>query len=234
MVTPAEFWETRYAGVERVWSGNVNRSLVDVVSGLSPGTALDLGCGEGGDAIWLAGRGWEVTGIDISSTAVERARAAAHEAGIPDDRVRFVAADLAIELASLRGGRSYDLVTASFLQSPVELPRTEVLRGAAALVAPGGHLLIISHADFPPWASDADRRAALVSEHENEGHDHGDPDRGGHDHRFLTPAEEVAALALEPPEWDVRIAETRERDATAPDGSAARLSDTVVLLARSR
>ncbi|KGM12493.1 methyltransferase type 12, partial [Cellulomonas bogoriensis 69B4 = DSM 16987] len=70
---PAAFWEDRYAGSGRVWSGEPNATLVDVVAGLTPGRALDLGCGEGGDAIWLARHGWDATGIDISPTAVARA-----------------------------------------------------------------------------------------------------------------------------------------------------------------
>jgi SAM-dependent methyltransferase len=205
--TPAQFWEARYADSERVWSGRPNQALVDVLSDLPPGRALDLGCGEGGDAVWLAGRGWRVTGVDISPTAIARARAAATAAGVPT--IRWEAHDL----ASWRGDDSYDLVTACFLHSPVELRRTEVLRHAASLVAPGGHLLIVSHADYPPWASES---------------------HGAHEHRFLTPAEEIDELDLRPGEWDVEIAETRRRETTGPDGEPAVLDDVVVLLTRRR
>ncbi|MEE2031587.1 class I SAM-dependent methyltransferase [Rhodococcus chondri] len=215
-VTPAEFWEARYTDSGGLWSGNANPTFVAAVSDLPPGTALDLGCGEGGDTIWLADRGWTATGIDISPTAVRRAAETARSAGIPDDRVRFVAADL----ATWESDDSYDLVAASFLHSPVDFPRTEVLRRAAELVAPGGHLLILSHADFPPWAGAGDRNA----EEHGEAH---------HEHRFLTPAEEIEALALDPGRWDVLVAETRERDATGPDGTHAVLSDVVVLLHRN-
>ena len=75
---PTEFWEDLYAGKSR-WSGNPNPVLVDVVGALSPGRSLDLGCGEGADVLWLAGQGWDATGVDISSTAVSRARAAAEQ-----------------------------------------------------------------------------------------------------------------------------------------------------------
>lgn len=206
---PAQFWENRYTDSEGLWSGNANVSLVDAVSGSTPGTALDLGCGEGADTIWLARRGWIATGIDISPTAVRRATDAARAGGVPDDRIRFVAADL----SSWHEDGSYDLVAASFLHSPVEFPRTDVLRRAAGLVARNGHLVIVSHAAFPPWA-DADAR---------EGHG---------DHRFLSPQEEIEALDLEPNRWEVRIAETREREAIGPDGTQAVLEDTVVVLQR--
>ncbi|MFC6354913.1 FAD-dependent oxidoreductase [Luethyella okanaganae] len=204
-IAPADFWEERYAGSDHVWSGTVNRVLADVVRTLSPGRALDLGCGEGADVIWLAQHGWEATGVDISPTAIRRATAAAETAGLGADHARFIADNLA---ATPTG--AYDLVSASFLHSPVELPREDILREATRRVAPGGHLLITSHADFPPWA--------------------GVPH--GHEHRFLSPEQELEQLALEPEEWDVLLAETRPRATTAPDGEPATLDDVVVLIRR--
>jgi SAM-dependent methyltransferase len=199
------FWEARYADTERVWSGRPNQTLVEVVGDLPAGRALDIGCGEGGDAIWLAQRGWHVTGVDISPTAIRRAEAAADRAGVPADRLRWQAHDL----ATWTGDGPYDLVTASFLHSPIEIPRTEILRRAASLVAPGGHLLILSHFGLPPWSS-----------------------YHGHEHHFLTPAEEIAALDLPADEWETRVAETRARAATGPNGEQATLDDVVVLLHR--
>ncbi|NLV78382.1 MAG: class I SAM-dependent methyltransferase [Rhodococcus sp.] len=210
--TPAEFWEARYADADGLWSGRPNAVLVEVVADLPVGRALDLGCGEGGDSVWLAARGWAVTGVDLSPTAVRRAADAARAAGVPDDRAEFIAADL----ATWRGNGAYDLVTASFLHSPVEFPRTRVLRDAADLVASGGHLLLIGHAAFPPWATVPDRDAE----------DHGD-------HRFLSPQEEIDELALDPAAWDTVLAETRDRDAVGPDGTRAVLTDTIVLLRRN-
>ena len=90
-----QFWEERYASRPQVWSGRANQVLVDLVSGFAPRTALDLGCGEGGDAVWLAQQGWRVTAVDISTTAVERGRAAAADLGVPADRITWVAQDLA-------------------------------------------------------------------------------------------------------------------------------------------
>ena len=205
-VVPADFWEERYAGSDRVWSGRPNQILTQVAADLPPGRALDLGCGEGGDAIWLAQRGWDVTGLDISLTATRRAAEAARAAGLPPARIRFLAADL----SALDHAGAFDLVTASYLHSPVKFPRSEVLRHAAGLVAPGGHLLVVSHADFPPWA---------------QGHDRAE-------HRFLSAAEEVAEIGLDRGGWTVVLAETRSRDAVGPEGQTAVLDDAVVLARR--
>lgn len=200
---PVVFWENRYASAEKVWSGKVNHALVQVVSDLTPGRALDLGCGEGGDAIWLAQQGWNATGVDISDTAVARATAAARAVGLGDDQIRFVAANL----ATWTSEDVYELVAASFLQSPVELPRVDILRRVALRVVPGGRLLVVAHAAMPPWGRN-----------------------GGHHHEFVSPADEVASLGLNG--WTTEIAEIRSREATGPNGEQATLEDTVVLLRR--
>lgn len=138
MTGVAEFWEDFYSG-ERRWSGEPNASVVEEAARLEPGTALDLGCGEGGDAIWLASQGWTVTAADISQAALDIAARHAAEAGVP---VTWERHDLA---ESLPAGR-FDLVTTSFLHSKVELPRARILRAAAAAVADGGTLLVVGHA----------------------------------------------------------------------------------------
>ncbi|HET7724779.1 MAG TPA: methyltransferase domain-containing protein [Propionibacteriaceae bacterium] len=204
VASPSDFWEDRYASSERVWSGRVNDTVVQVVSGLAPGRALDLGCGEGGDVIWLAQHGWEATGVDISETATRRAAAAAREAGIPEERAQFVAADLATWVPT----GTYDLVTASFLQSPVHLPREEILRRASQHVGRGGRLLVVAHAAMPPWA-----------------------DAHAHHHDDLpSPEQEVEAIGLDT--WDVEVAEVRSREAIGPDGRQVVLDDSVVCLRR--
>lgn len=78
---PLEFWNGLYLSKEQVWSGKVNQTLAAVVSELPPGRSLDLGCGEGGDVLWLAEQGWQATGFEISDIAVERARAEAQLGG---------------------------------------------------------------------------------------------------------------------------------------------------------
>ena len=141
----AQYWEERYSTATQVWSGRANASVVAVASELTPGTALDLGCGEGGDSLWLAEQGWRVTGVDISPTAVRRGADEAARRGIPADRNTWVAADLETWTTDQR----FDLVSACFLQSNVTLSREAILRRAATLVAPGGHLLVVAHAAPP-------------------------------------------------------------------------------------
>ncbi|MGL5850276.1 MAG: SAM-dependent methyltransferase, partial [Phycicoccus sp.] len=84
MSDAATFWEDFYSGSEQIWTGRANPVLVDVATPLTPGQALDLGCGEGGDAVWLAGRDWHVTAVDISATALRRVVEHATAAGVAD------------------------------------------------------------------------------------------------------------------------------------------------------
>lgn len=204
-MTAAQFWEDRYAG-RQVWSGKVNPSMAAVVTQLPAGRALDLGCGEGGDALWLAENGWQVTAVDISPTAIERGRAMAAERGLAE-RIDWITADLTQWTAT----SEYELVSACFLQSPLELERAAILNRAAAAVALGGCLLLISHAAAPPWAS---------------GLQHGHAE-------FPQPAGELTMLGLPAEGWKVVVAEVRQRPAIGPDGTKADLDDTVVLVRRS-
>ncbi len=143
----AEFWDDRYREKEAIWSGNVNQPLVKAAEALVPGTALDLGCGEGADAVWLAGRRWKVTAVDVSAVALERTAAAAADHGVGE----LVTTERHDFDASFPAGR-YDLVSAQYLHSPLGFDRGGALGKAAAAVAPDGHLLIVEHAAPPPWS----------------------------------------------------------------------------------
>jgi SAM-dependent methyltransferase len=194
----AAFWDERYGSSPTIWSGHVNAVLATEASELRPRTALDVGCGEGGDAIWLAERGWQVVGIDVSQVAVDRATARATTEGV-SGRVTFEQRDL---MSWAPPAAAYDLVTACFIHLPPG-PRLEVYAGIAAAVAPGGTLLVAAHSPLdigvvprPP-----------------------DPDL------FFTAEELAADLG---PEWDVVTAEARARPGTHPDGHDVVLHDTVL------
>ncbi len=154
-------WEERYSGESSVWSGNPNAQLVAEASRLTPGTALDVGCGEGGDVVWLAQQGWTVTGADFSANGLARAARHAEEAGVAD-RVDWWRVDARTFAA---GARSYDLVTTHFLHPP-DGGMVDVTRRLAGAVAPGGHLLVVGHAPSAAFTqlSDSHRRAMFLAE----------------------------------------------------------------------
>jgi SAM-dependent methyltransferase len=139
---PAE-WDERYASAEQVWSGRPNGALVAEVAGLRPGRALDVGCGEGADVVWLAQQGWDVTGLDVSQVALDRAAMHARQAGAS---VRWVHADLV--QAQLPTG-AFDLVSAQY-PALLRTPGDDAERALLAAVAPGGTLLVVHHADIDP------------------------------------------------------------------------------------
>lgn len=154
-------WEERYSGDQKMWSGNPNAQLVAEASRLTPGTALDVGCGEGGDVIWLARQGWRVTGADFSANGLARAARHAEEAGVAD-RTDWWQVDARTFTA---GGRSYDLVTTHFLHPP-DHGMVDVTRRLAGAVAPGGHLLVVGHAPSEAFThlSASHRRAMFLAE----------------------------------------------------------------------
>jgi SAM-dependent methyltransferase len=133
-------WDARYAGRELLWSAEPNRFLSEEVADMTPGRALDLACGEGRNAVWLAERGWDVTGVDFSGVAIAKARRLADARGV-GERVRLVEADLAEYAPPPEGA---DLVAVLYLQVPAPL-RGGILARAAAALAPGGTLLFVAH-----------------------------------------------------------------------------------------
>jgi SAM-dependent methyltransferase len=132
-------WDARYRERDGArWSGRPNGRLVSEVADLTPGRALDVGCGEGADAIWLARRGWTVTGIDISEVAVRRAREAAETAGA---MVEWLAGDA--RQTSFPAG-SFDLVSLQYPALPKAAGEAAV-RTLLDAVRPGGLLLAVYH-----------------------------------------------------------------------------------------
>lgn len=196
------FWEEHYRSREQVFSGRANPLLVEVAGPLPAGTALDLGCGEGGDAIWLARQGWRVTAVDVAATALARTAEHAAAAGVAD-RVEVQQHDLS---RSHPSGR-FDLVSAQYLQSPVSFPREQVLRTVSHAVAVGGLLLVVDHASVPPWSW---------------------ADPGS---RFPTPADFLASLDL-PGEWHPERLEAPSRQADGPGGQRATVTDNLIAVRR--
>jgi SAM-dependent methyltransferase len=132
-------WDRRYADQGRLWSGEPNGALVAEVAGLTPGRVLDVGCGEGADAVWLARHGWDVTALVVSGVALQRAAAHARDAGVT---VRWVHAELA--QAGLAPA-TFDLVSAQY-PALLRTPDAAAERALLAAVAPGGILLLVHHA----------------------------------------------------------------------------------------
>lgn len=192
-------WEERYRSATAVWSGEANPALVGDAAGLRPGTALDVGSGEGGDALWLAARGWQVTGVDFATTALDRAAARAAERGLAD-RVDWVHADL----RTWTPPGAYDLVSAQYMHLP-PAERGDLFARLAAAVARGGTLLIVGH-DLGDLAAGAHR-----------------PDRP---EMFFTAAE--VAAGLDPEQWRIVAAETRSRPAKRHEGEDIVVGDAVL------
>lgn len=133
-----EEWNRRYAGRELLWSAQPNRFLVAEAEGLPPGRALDIACGEGRNAVWLAEQGWRVTGVDFSDVGLGKARELAGARGV---EAEWVQADL---LDYRPEQRAYDLVLVFYVQLP-EPERRSIIRAAAEAVASGGVLLVVAH-----------------------------------------------------------------------------------------
>ncbi len=197
-------WDEHYGQRDQVWSGRVNVQFADVVADLPPGRALDLGCGEGADAVWLAERGWNVVAVDVSETALGRGREAASSRGV-SDRIEFIQLDLSDGFPD----GTFDLVSSQFLHSTIRLDRTTILAKAARAIRPGGLLVIVDHGSAPPWVSKLD-----------------------HHHEFPTAEEVVAELELSADEFERVRVEAVERQAVGPEGQQRPWMDNVIVLRR--
>jgi SAM-dependent methyltransferase len=200
------FWNDHYAGRPAPSDPRPNVRLTEFVEELPMGDALDLGCGGGGDALWLARQGWHVTATDISTVAVSRLNDLARSLDL-GDRVRAVRHDLC---ETFPEGK-FDLVSAHYLQTQYEFDRPAALRRAAHALKPGGLLLVVDHGSFAPWSWSQD-----PSFH------------------FPTPKEVAAGIALNPAGWSIERAEAMTRVATGPDGKQqAEVVDHVLMIRRA-
>jgi thioredoxin reductase/SAM-dependent methyltransferase len=201
-------WEDRYAARDAIWSGRVNPQLEAEAAGLEPGRALDVGSGEGADAIWLAKRGWSVTGIDFSAVALERAAAHAATAGV-GGRTEWRHVDVRTFDPGPEGlGERWDLVTSQFMHLP-DGGMVDLTRRLAGAVTPGGTLLVVGH-------HPEDLATGL---------------RHGRRNFMFTPEDLVPAL--DPDAWEVEVVEVRPRTVAGSDGKPFTVGDSV-LRARRR
>ena len=196
-------WEERYTG-DRVWSGHVNVQLEAEAADLTPGRALDVGCGEGGDALWLAQQGWVVTASDFADAALTRVAEHAVGAGL-GDRVETRRIDVrSFEPA----GETWDLVTSHFVHLP-DGGMVDVVRRLASAVAPGGTLLVVGHAP-------SDVHTGL---------------RHGH-HTFMHTADQL--LPALDDAWQVEVCESRPRTQAHPGtGEQIEIADAVLRARRT-
>jgi thioredoxin reductase/protein-L-isoaspartate O-methyltransferase len=196
-------WEERYSG-DRVWSGRVNVQLAAEATTLTAGRALDIGCGEGGDAIWLATQGWRVTALDFADAALTRTAEHAAEAGV-GDRVETRRVDVRTFAPD---DEQWDLVTSHFFHQP-DGGMPDVVARLASAVAPGGTLLVVGH-------EPDDLHSGL---------------RHGHVSFMFTAEQLLPAL---PGDFEVEVCESRPRTQAHPEtGQEVAVADAV-LKARRR
>lgn len=200
-------WEQRYRG-DQIWSGNPNGTLVNEANSLTPGRALDVGAGEGGDAVWLAERGWSVTATDISHHAIDRIVAQASERALD---IEVLQAD-ANALGPFEAG-TFELVAAHYLSIP-RTPDDRALHNILRAVAPGGTLLVVGHDLTPRSSIDTHERSQLF------------------DPNAYVGVDDFVDAITDSTDWDLVVHETRPR----PEGSAtaAHHANDVVLRAHRR
>ena len=203
-ITSEAGWDERYRShPTAIWSGNPNPVLEAEAADLPPGRALDVGCGEGADALWLAERGWRVDAVDISRVALDRAAAHGAERNL---EVNWIQANLLTEPPE---AATYDLVNAQFMHLP-RTERRELYAAMAEAVRPGGTLLIGAH--HPSDLDSSIRRPNL--------------------HEMFFTAEEVAA-ELDERRWEILVAETRPRTTTDAEGKVVAIHDSVLRARRN-
>ena len=197
------FWEEHYRGHEQVWSGRPNPVLVDVVGSLPPGKVLDLGCGEGGDAVWLAAQGWRVTAADVSATALGRAAEQAEAEGVAE-RIEFQQHDL-----------EFTFPEGAFDWSP---PSTCTRRWSS-------RVYVSCKGRHAPWRPAASCSSSTMPR--SRPGPWADPNT-----RFPTPEEALAAIDLDAAKWRTERMDAPERQATVHGGQTVTVTDNVIALRR--
>ena len=203
------YWDDRYGGHRHVWSGRPNPYLVSETADLTPGRAIDVGCGEGADAIWLAKQGWEVIGADVSPVGLKRAADNARAPGAEiAERITWCQVDLFADKWTPLG--TYELVSSQYLHLPPD-QRAQAMQRLADAVAAGGDLLVAAH-----HPSDLEI-----------------PGLRPHVPELFCTADELAAL-LDDADWEILTAAAPQRSVTGPEGTPVTIRDTVLRARRRR
>lgn len=200
----AEFWDAIYRNRPGVALPKPNVRLTEFTSTLTPGTALDLGSGHGGDAVWLAQRGWQVTAVDISAIAVDRLNELAADLDLGS---QLIASRIDLQAGFPPG--SFSLINAHYLHTTFHLDKIRILRDAAHALIPAGHLLLVDHGSTAPWSWQQDPAI-----------------------RYPQPDEIWTELNLAPTGWTLERAAALQRMATGPGGQIAPVTDHVLLIRR--
>lgn len=199
---------------DQIWSGDrapgmstsePNPHLVREVSGMTPGSAIDAGCGAGAEAIWLAENGWQVTAADVAETALAFGEERATASGVAD-KVGWVLADL----STWEPPTQYDLVTTHYAHP--EMPQLDFYGRIASWVAPGGTLLIVGHL------------------HHGGAHDHAADE--GHPPDAASATAAAITARLDPDLWRIATAEESQRTMSGPGGRSTVIHDVVVRATR--
>jgi len=223
-----DYWQTHWESAKGQTQGRElapNPYLARETAGLVPGTALDAGCGEGAEAIWLARAGWQVTAADISAAALARASARADAAGATADVVHWVEADLTVWEPDNR----FDLVTTHYAHPSI--PQLAFYQRISQWVVPGGTLLVVGHLHSQGAPGQHPEPGAG---HGHEHHQHGQPDQDGHPPQEASVTVASVTETLDELQWKVVTAEEHVRDAPGRAGEAAQLRDVVVRATRVR
>lgn len=211
-----DYWESHWQRANGHGAGRElapNPYLARETSSLAPGTALDAGCGEGAEAIWLAAQGWQVTAADIATEALSRASSRAKkDGGATPERVQWVETDL----GAWQPGTQFDLVTTHYAHPA--MPQLAFYERISDWVAPGGTLLIVGHLRTPGTP----------------GHGHSQEEQDGHPPEEASITAESITAGLDTTTWDIVTAEEHTRTFTNPAGRAVRLHDVVVRATRIR
>ncbi|MGC2938886.1 MULTISPECIES: class I SAM-dependent methyltransferase [unclassified Brevibacterium] len=182
-----------------------NTRLIEIASHLIPGDALEVGCGNGGDTLWLAQRGWSVTAADIAATAVHRLTQLAQETHL-EHRITSLRWDLNQGLPP----GDFDLINAHYLHAGPGLDRPGIFRTAAHALRPGGHLVVVDHGSIAPWSWDQD------------------PNVG-----FPSPREVHTNIELDPLSSQLVRSDAQQRVASGPDGRIGEVTDHILMIQRT-